>query len=115
MSLIHGVYRPHAAGPARVARPRSDEGSTRRHRGRRPRPAHPVPRRHREPDAALQPLRREDRVMAALGAAMTRLAAERAAGAHPCLGTVEHTRWAGRRGRHCVATSGDDAPALAGT
>ena len=24
MSLIHGVYRPHAAGPARVARPRSD-------------------------------------------------------------------------------------------
>jgi probable F420-dependent oxidoreductase len=45
-----------------------------------------------ELDAATPPVPKERRVLAALGPRMLRLAAERAAGAHPYLVTPEHTR-----------------------
>jgi probable F420-dependent oxidoreductase len=45
-----------------------------------------------ELDAASPPVPKERRVLAALGRRMLRLAAERAAGAHPYLVTPEHTR-----------------------
>jgi probable F420-dependent oxidoreductase len=45
-----------------------------------------------ELDAASPPVPQERRVLAALGPRMLRLAAERAAGAHPYLVTPEHTR-----------------------
>jgi len=45
-----------------------------------------------ELDAASPPVQKERRVLAALGPRMLRLAAKRAAGAHPYLVTPEHTR-----------------------
>jgi len=45
-----------------------------------------------ELDASSPPVPKERRVLAALGPRMLRLAAERAAGAHPYLVTPEHTR-----------------------
>jgi probable F420-dependent oxidoreductase len=45
-----------------------------------------------ELDAATPPVPKERRVLAALGPRMLRLAAERAAGAHPYIVTPEHTR-----------------------
>jgi probable F420-dependent oxidoreductase len=43
-------------------------------------------------DAAAPPVPASQRVLAALGPRMTELARDRSAGAHPYLGTVEHTR-----------------------
>ncbi|HVB94562.1 MAG TPA: LLM class F420-dependent oxidoreductase [Acidimicrobiales bacterium] len=45
-----------------------------------------------ELDAAKTPVRREDRVLAALGPKMLELARDRSAGAHPYLTTPEHTQ-----------------------
>jgi len=47
-----------------------------------------------ELDAAKTPVRKEDRVLAALGPKMLELARDRSAGAHPYLTTPEHTRQA---------------------
>jgi probable F420-dependent oxidoreductase len=47
-----------------------------------------------ELDSAQTPVRKEDRVLAALGPKMLELARDRSAGAHPYLTTPEHTRWA---------------------
>jgi probable F420-dependent oxidoreductase len=47
-----------------------------------------------ELDAAKTPVRKADRVLAALAPKMLELARDRSAGAHPYLTTPEHTRWA---------------------
>ena len=48
-------------------------------------------------DAAERPVPREERIAAALGPRMLRLAAERSLGTHPYFTTVEHTRFARER------------------
>ena len=93
MSLIHGVHRPHAAGPALVARPRSDA----------PAPTGAPDRRgpRVRATAAAATLTVTSRAIAATGVLNGWMnAADRA---QPRLGTVEHTRWAGRRGRRSPA------------
>jgi probable F420-dependent oxidoreductase len=60
-------------------------------------------------DAAPEPVRREERVAAALGPMMLQLAVERSLGAHPYFVPVEHTRFA----RETIGTEALLAPEVA--